>query len=1056
MGYARFVHRMRFAILALWLLAGIGSLLLLPNLATVVAHQSTTLLPSSAPSMQAQHLLQQIDPGQRGKSSAIVAIARTGGLTAADRAFLTKGLRQLEDLRRADGVAYVQGAFSVPKAAQSSFTSRDGTTEIGVIGFPQPDTAAATGTALGKAKAAFAQPPQGLRVFFTGDVPIVQDTVQISQQGVSRTAAVTVALVLIILVLVLRSVAAPLLNLLTIGLSFVIASGIDAYLARFGLPVSTFTQTFLIAVMFGAGTDYAIILLGRFREELTHDHEDTVTAIAATLRGASRTVTFSGLTVLVSFATLFLAVFGLYRSGAGVAVGLVVTIAACLTLLPSLMAIFGRALFWPLPPRVGQAHRPSRIWRFTGTLATRHPWWTMLGLAAVLVPVALLFTNQRSFNTLAEIPQAPSVQGFQAVAGAFGEGTIMPLQIVLRSPSDLRSAKGLATLEAVSKALAAYPGVRAVDSATRPQGKVIAQFTLASQESLIAAQMTQLEKGLASLQRGLAAPGSTAAAGVSRLQSGAQQLSAQTPALATGLTAFAKGAQAVSGGAQQVGSAAGQLAAGAKSAAEGAQTLSLGAVNLASGAAQAATGAQGVAQGAASLDASTAQLASAAQGLSQALAAWAAANPGAAQGPSWRAIVSSAAQIEAGLSKASSGTQALAQSAQAESGALGTLSSGAEQVSTGAKTLAGGTQETAQGAGQLESAAQQFSQETAGLASAAPQLAKGTQAFARASGQLAQGLTTAASQGTPKGLAQAAQAAGALGSGTAQLQKALQESAAAGAAGDAGFGLPSGALKNQGLVQSMNAYISGNGHLAVFDVQLGFNPYSSQALAVVAPLEARAHAALAASPLPAGSLYAGGTPGQQADLSSISSSDFTHTIALVFLAIFILLAILLRSIISPIYILASLYATYFVAMGIVQEIFVHFLHRGGVEWSVSFFALLLLVALGVDYSIFLMTRFEEILRQGKPPQEAIREAMERMGGVIFSAVVIMAGTFGSMAFSGVTALVENGIAVVIGLFIYTGLLLGLFVPAATAIVGQGLRWPFRPRAVDAAARSAAD
>ncbi len=92
-----------------------------------------------------------------------------------------------------------------------------------------------------------------------------------------------------------------------------------------------------------------------------------------------------------------------------------------------------------------------------------------------------------------------------------------------------------------------------------------------------------------------------------------------------------------------------------------------------------------------------------------------------------------------------------------------------------------------------------------------------------------------------------------------------------------------------------------------------------------------------------------------------------------------------------------------------------------------------------------MSRFKEILAQGKSPEDAIREAMERMGGVIFSAVVIMAGTIGSMALSGVAALVENGVAVVIGLFLYAAVLLGLFVPAATAIVGEGLRWPFRYR-----------
>jgi RND superfamily putative drug exporter len=100
------------------------------------------------------------------------------------------------------------------------------------------------------------------------------------------------------------------------------------------------------------------------------------------------------------------------------------------------------------------------------------------------------------------------------------------------------------------------------------------------------------------------------------------------------------------------------------------------------------------------------------------------------------------------------------------------------------------------------------------------------------------------------------------------------------------------------------------------------------------------------------------------------------------------------------------------------------------------------VALGVDYSIFLMTRFEEEYLGGMSPTEAIRTAMVRMGNVIFSAAAIMAGTFGSMVVAGVESLIEIGLAVVIGLILYTALLLAFFIPACVRVVGRGHGWPF--------------
>jgi len=1049
----RLIVRLRWPIVIAWIALAILTLRFLPQLSTVVAQQDAITLPKGASYERATSLVTQIDPAHPQKSSMVVAVVRKGGLTASDQNFFHRHLATLAGEVSRHGISFIQDRWTVSAGASSAFLSSDGTTEIAVVGFRESDVNPATAKALGQVEKAFHGAPQGLRVYYTGDVPIMQDNIRISQQGVNRTAAVTVILVLLILVLVLRSALAPLVNLFTIGLSFLITSGVDAYLGRFGLPLTTFTQTFLIAVLFGAGTDYAIILLNRFREELQRDHHNVEEAIARTFAGAGRTVLFSSLTVLVSFATLYFAEFSLYRSGTGVAIGIAVTLLACLTLIPALMAIFGRRLFWPRPPKTGEVTRPLGFWSFSGRVATSHPWWTALALVAVLTPIALLYNGQRSFNTLHQIPQAASVQGFHAVAKSFGEGKAIPAEIVLDTSGNLRTPKGLATIDAISEALAAQRGVHAVESATWPLGKPVPAFTLAQQTGSVAQGLGPAAQGAKVLagQLGKARSDVQAAAGAgSRLSSAAQALLGATPSLQQGLMRFAQGAGKLGRTAGQLGNAAGRLAQGASQVAQGTQGVAQGSGKLASGLQQAASGTAAVAQSASSLSESETALAQAAASLSQAISAWAADHPGTSQTPDWQAIAGTASELDQGLQQAKSGATALAQGAGGASGATAGLATSAGQIAQAAAGVAQGSAQTAKGLQGLRAGATSLDQGLSGLGAAGTKLASGTAAFAKSSAEIATGLAqaTRGAQKLAPGLASAAIAAGQLGSGVAKAQGVLAGMASG--ADSPGFYVPQSALTDASLASAMQSYISPDGHVALFTVDLAANPYSARAIDEMPALVSAAQHALATSPVHRGTLYAGGQSGLQENLSAISSHDFQQTALLVLGAIFLLLVILLRSLVIPAYLIASLYATYCAAMGLGQLLFVDILHHTGIYWVLPFFVLLLLVALGVDYAIFLMTRFEELLRERMTPQQAIRQAMNRMGHVILSAAVIMGGTFGSMAVSGVTSLVELGVVVVIGLFVYTLVLLGFFAPAATAIVGWGLRWPFashRPRAL---------
>jgi putative drug exporter of the RND superfamily len=155
----------------------------------------------------------------------------------------------------------------------------------------------------------------------------------------------------------------------------------------------------------------------------------------------------------------------------------------------------------------------------------------------------------------------------------------------------------------------------------------------------------------------------------------------------------------------------------------------------------------------------------------------------------------------------------------------------------------------------------------------------------------------------------------------------------------------------------------------------------------------------------------------------------------------IVLIFLFRSIIMPAYIIGSLILTFYTAMGINEAIYVNLLGYTGISWAVPFFGFVILVALGVDYSIFLMDRFNEY--RDMSIGEAMLEAMKKMGTVIISAAVILGGTFAAMMPSGMLSLLQIASIVLVGLFLYAFIILPLFIPVMVKNFGEANWWPFK-------------
>ena len=1048
--YALFITKFRWFVVVFWLAVTVAAVLFLPNLGTVVSHQSMNFIPDSSQVIKAQKLLEQVNPQSKAKTTAVIALHNQSGLTQQDQDYFKRILTQIDSHKDTYGVSALTDAYNVDSSVSSAFRSTDHTTEIAVAGFPQPLEKDVTIQAVASLHQAFVNLPHNTSIYFTGEAPIQQDDISISHDGAKKTTWVTVILVLVILFVVLRSLMAPLLTLISIGISFVVTSGIVAWLAEHGLPSSTFTQTFLISVIFGAGTDYCIIMLMRFREELTKD-PDKLTALSKTLAAISKTTLFSGSTVLVSFAILYFAHFGLYRSAVGVSVGVAVTLIACLTFVPAIMSIFGTYLFWPRRPVKGESHSASKIWSWTANKAIRAPWRMIALLILILLPIALQFTDKRTFDPMLDIPNAPSVKGFHVVADAFGPGNVLPMNIVLQTTDNLRSSEGLAAIQSISSSVAALDSVQQISSATQPLGKPIPDFQLSQQNNTAASGLNDIYNGLDQL--------------AGKLQDTSTQ-TAQIPVegkkLSQGAAQVTDGIQQAADGAKQIADNTAKLQAGAQQVASGSSGISsslhkmegsftqtkTGAEQLTKGLQQTQTGIENINSGESKLSESEKQLSQAADQLANAIAAWAKAHPDTTQDPSWQQIAGLASSLQQGTSQAAAASQQLAAGVNKLNTSIPQLVQSAGQLSSAIGQAQSGTSKLAQGADQLNEGASQLSSGTAALAGGTSKFAAGMAPLHTGSEQITQGIQTFSSSLEPLsgGLQQAGQGASKLQDGVKQVQTYLKGTSASEQTGNPGFYIPDSVItSNADLKKSMDAFISPDGHTAKFTVILTSNPYSIEAIDAVPKIEESAQYALLHSELHNATVQSTGATPIQKEISSLSNTDFTRSIIIILAAIFILLILMLQSIIAPLYIILSLAATYFITMGIVQTIFVTILHKAGISWPVPFFVFLLLVALGVDYCIFLMSRFEEEFKQGVPAEQAIYSSMRSMGNVIFSAALIMAGTFGSMTVSGVTSLTEIAISIVIGLFVYTSVILGFFIPASISLFGQAHGWPFDKR-----------
>ena len=188
----------------------------------------------------------------------------------------------------------------------------------------------------------------------------------------------------------------------------------------------------------------------------------------------------------------------------------------------------------------------------------------------------------------------------------------------------------------------------------------------------------------------------------------------------------------------------------------------------------------------------------------------------------------------------------------------------------------------------------------------------------------------------------------------------------------------------------------------------------------------------------------GGPTAELADTQDALNADFLRVAVITVLGVLVVLVLLLRAIVAPVYLVLTVLLSYLSTVGLTSWLYQSVFGQPGVNFFLPLMVFVLLVALGSDYNIFLMSRVREE-SQDRPIREGIRVASGRTGAVITSAGLILAGTFGSMASAPLVVLFQIGVAVAVGVLLDTFVVRSILVPAVTTLVGDRAWWPSRRR-----------
>ena len=450
-----------------WLGLAVLTNVFVPQLETVAQAHNVSLSPQDAPSLQASKRIGKVFHEFDSDSAAMIVLEGDQPLGADAHHYYDGLIKKLsQDTKH---VEHVQDFWGDPLTAAGS-QSTDGKAALVQVYLAGNQGESLSNESVDSIRNIVDQtpPPPGVKAYVTGAAPLVTDQFEVGRKGTLKTTLITIGVIMVMLFSLYRRFTTVLLVIFTVMIELTASRGVVALLANAGIiGLSTYSTNLLTLLVFAAGTDYAIFILGRYHEA-RHAGQDRVSAFGTMYRGTSHIILGSGLTIAGAVFCLTFCRLPYFQSlGIPAAIGVLVALLAALTLAPAVLSI-GRhfGLFEP-----ARAMR-TRGWRRIGTAVVRWPGPILVvTIAVALIGLLALPGYTTSYDARPYLPaSAPANVGYAAAERHFSQARLNPELLMIEADHDLRNSTDMILLERVAKAVFHTDGIAQVQSITRPLG----------------------------------------------------------------------------------------------------------------------------------------------------------------------------------------------------------------------------------------------------------------------------------------------------------------------------------------------------------------------------------------------------------------------------------------------------------------------------------------------------------------------------------------------------------------------------------------------------------
>jgi putative drug exporter of the RND superfamily len=476
----RMLLRFSVPIAAFWLGLAVVTNVYVPQLEKVAQAHNVSQSPQDAPALLASKRIGKVFQQFDSDSAAMIVLEGDQPLGAGAHHYYDGLIRTLS--RDTKHVQHIQDFWGDPLTASGS-QSNDGKAALVQLNLAGNQGQSLSNQSVDSVRdiVAHSSPPPGVKVYVTGAAPLVTDQFEVGSKGTLTVTLITIAVIVIMLFWVYRSLVTAILVLFTVMIELTASRGVVALLANSGfIGLSTYSTNLLTLLVIAAGTDYAIFILGRYHEARLIG-QDREAAFYTMYRGTVHIILGSGLTVAGAVFCLHFTRLPYFKTMAiPAATGVLVALAAALTLAPAVLAI-GRHFGLFDPKRAMR----TRSWRRIGTAIVRWPGPILVATVAVaLIGLLALPGYTTSYDARAYMPaDSPANLGYAAAERHFGQARLNPELLMVEADHDMRDPADMLVVERIAKAIFHLPDIEKVQGLTRPQGTPIVHTSIPFQIS---------------------------------------------------------------------------------------------------------------------------------------------------------------------------------------------------------------------------------------------------------------------------------------------------------------------------------------------------------------------------------------------------------------------------------------------------------------------------------------------------------------------------------------------------------------------------------------------